>query len=80
MRHNEDDEGGRRPEPADFDEVDVEDVALPREVGGRQVRWVRLRCCGVRGISCLGRDKREKGAEEEGGWIHAQQSSLHGRW
>lgn len=34
MRHDEDERRDGGPEPADFDEVEVEDVTLAREVGG----------------------------------------------
>ena len=45
MRHDEGQHGGGGPEPADLHKVEVEDVAFAGKIRGREVRWVRLRCC-----------------------------------
>ena len=50
MGEDEEEEGERGPEPADFYEVEVEDVLFAREVGGREVWWKGLLAWGVEGV------------------------------
>jgi hypothetical protein len=66
VEHEEDYERQRRPEPPDFDEVDVEDILLLGEVAGREFGWVRLRDGGVGRGAGAGRERAEDAAEQEG--------------
>jgi len=42
MSENEEEEGECGPEPADFDEIEVEDVLFAREIRGCDVWWEGL--------------------------------------
>ncbi len=58
--------GERGPEPADFDEEDVEEVLFLRKVGGRELRRVGLRRGAVGSGAGVGLKEGEEGAEKEG--------------
>ena len=69
MQDEEEDKSERDPEPGDFDEEDVEEVAFAGEVAGSGGGRVRLRDGIVRGVTGGRVDEGEDGAEEEGGWV-----------
>jgi hypothetical protein len=66
VERHEDGEGDRRPEPAYFDKVYVEDVLLLREIRGREFGGVRLQDGGVGCGAVRGRERCEYTAEEQG--------------
>ena len=69
MAGDEEEESGCYPNPADFDKVDVEDVALFGKVAGRVVGRVALQ---GRDVGCdvvVDCEGAEEGAEEEGSWV-----------
>lgn len=61
-------EGEREPDPADFDEVQVEDVVFAGEV----VYWFGLGGCGVGGLVRGRGEDGEEGAEDESCRIEEQ--------
>ena len=64
MREEEDEESEGRPEPADLDEEDVEEVLLLCKVRWCKVCRMGLGNGAVRGGACGGIQQREKGTEE----------------
>ena len=54
------DEGECRPEPTNFDEEDIEDIALLSEVGRSDRGRVGLRCCAVGGGTGMGFEEGEE--------------------
>ncbi len=61
------------PEPADFDEVDVEDIAFLGEVAGCVTGVVGLRLGEVGRNASRGVDDAEEGAEEQCRWVDGQE-------
>lgn len=73
MSQGEEEEGGCYPDPADFDKVDVEDVALFGEVAGRIAGVVGLRVGEIGRVAAGGVEGAEEGTEEECAWVESQE-------
>ena len=78
MREDEQEEGESRPEPADLDEVDVEDVTLFGEVAGCLLRDIGLREGVVGRVAAGGVEAAEEGAEEERCWVDYEEDGFEG--
>lgn len=79
MAEDEEEEGCCRPEPADFDKVDVEDVGFARKVAGREIGGVGLRRRVVGRVAVLRREDREERAQEEGAGVGGEQEGFEER-
>ena len=66
------------PEPANFDEVGVEDVALLGKIRRSELGGVRLGDGAVLGVAGLGRDDAEGGTEKESERIDGEKERFDG--
>lgn len=72
MREDEKKEGECRPEPADLDKVDVENIGLLCEVAGSQEGIVGLGMRDVWRVATAWLKGAEQGAEDEGNRIDGE--------
>lgn len=76
MADGEEEEGCCYPDPADLDEVDVEDVALFREVARCLGRLVGLQDWVVGRVARRRRQYAEEGAEEQSQWVYREENAF----
>lgn len=72
MGKDEQEESERDPDPADLDEIDVEHIALLREIARRISRIVRLRDGKVGRVSARRVKCAEQRSKHEGGRIYRE--------